>query len=229
MKPTRVDRILEEWAAVARSAPRPESPARRIVVRSGLPAATLSGALVIVAAVAVAGILLGRGAPNGIAGSSASAPPNPTVPIASDAPGGSPATTTGSCEPAGLSARITLWEGAAGSRIAHVQLTNAGSSPCVLEDVEHPQLVDGNGLVLIDGKTVQGGAERVVAPGATLQTLVSASNYCGSAPRPPVSVAFVLGDGQRLVADPAAPDDATVPPCMGAGAAASIDMHAWAP
>ena len=45
------------------------------------------------------------------------------------------------------------WEGAAGSRIADVELTNAGAGACTLETLERPQLIDGPGRVLIDGAT----------------------------------------------------------------------------
>jgi hypothetical protein len=127
-----------------------------------------------------------------------------------------------------LAARITLWEGAAGSRIAHLELTNAGAQTCTLRAMDKPQLVDGKGAVLIDGSTPTSKALVTVAPGDVLKTLVEDSNYCGPDPMPPVSVAFVQSGGGRIVATPFSPTDATVPPCNGPGSPASIDMHPWA-
>ena len=94
--------------------------------------------------------------------------------------------------------------------------------------MDRPQLVDGAGSVLIDGPTPTSKTLVTVAPGDVVKTMVSASNYCGPAASPPVSVAFVLSGGGRIVATPFSPTDATVPPCNGAGSRASISMHPWA-
>jgi Protein of unknown function (DUF4232) len=166
-----------------------------------------------------------------VASPTVSAPPTPTVsapPTPTLTPSPSP-TPIGRCDPANLAARITLWEGAAGHRIAHVELTNAGSVRCTVRSMEKPQLVDGNGSVLIDGAAPASSKALTMAPGAVLKTLVQDSNYCGPAPVAPVSVAFVLTDGRRFVATPFSPRDATVPPCNGAGSAADIEMQPWAP
>jgi hypothetical protein len=122
-----------------------------------------------------------------------------------------------------------MWEGAAGHRIAHVELTNAGSSSCTVPSMEKPQLVDGNGSVLINGVAPASSKALTLAPGAVLKTLVQDANYCGPAPVAPVSVAFVLSDGGRFVATPFSRTDATVPPCNGAGSAADIEMQPWGP
>ena len=123
---------------------------------------------------------------------------------------------------------MTGWEGAAGSRIATVRLTNHGQTACLIADLARPQLVDASGI-LIDGTAPATAGQLVVEPGAGLETLVSAGNYCGLSPVAPVSVAFILGDGDRLVADPVSPTDATVPPCLGTSQPAAISMHTWAP
>jgi hypothetical protein len=134
------------------------------------------------------------------------------------------------CDNATLAARITLWEGAAGHRIAHVELTNTGSSACVVQATLRPQLVDGNRSVLIDGAAPAGSDPLLtLAPGKTLKTLVQDGNYCGPAPVAPVSVAFVLADGNHVLAAPVSPTDATVPPCLGSGSKADIEMQPWAP
>jgi hypothetical protein len=198
-------------------------------MRNRLPAATLTGASLIVVAVAVAAIAFGRSGPNPAVGSS----PSTSVSLPSSVPTtavstASPRSSIGPCDPADLAARITLWEGAAGQRIAHVQLTNRGTTDCLLEQLARPQLVNGDGGVLIDGRSPASGDQITVAPGAVLNTLVEAGNYCKAAPPPPVSVAFVFRDGGRVVAQPVDPSDATLPPCLGPTQPATIDMHPWA-
>ncbi len=107
-------------------------------------------------------------------------------------------------------------------------MTNAGTATCTLRAIARPQLVDGKGSVLIDGVAPTSQAIVSVAPGDVVKTLVSDSNYCGPAPAAPVSVAFVLSNGGRVVATPISPTDTTVPPCNGAGSGSSISMHPWA-
>jgi hypothetical protein len=161
--------------------------------------------------------------------------PSPTV-AATDVPSPTPTpvvtATTGMCDPANLAARITFWDGAAGHRIATVELTNSGSVACNLDSLDRPQLVDGNGAVLIDGEEPVGSSQLSFNPGDTLTTLVQDGNYCGPTPVAPVTVAFVLPDGAgRFVASPLSPTDLNgVPPCSSTpGSAGSIEMHPWAP
>ena len=159
------------------------------------------------------------------------APPTATESEAATAPTPSPAATAAApCDLANLEARITLWEGAAGHRIAHVELTNTGFEACVIQAKLRPQLVDGNRSVLIDGAAPAGSDPFLtLAPGKTLKTLVQDGNYCGPAPVAPVSVAFVLADGSHVLAAPVSPTDVTVPPCLGSGSKADIEMQPWAP
>ncbi len=248
MEPTRVDRILEEWAAVTDRARRPATSPRRMQVSGGRSGATLAGASLVVVALVIAVALLGRGGSNPDIGGlvatptpsttatptpSPSATPSPTPsPTASPTPSPTPSPTIvptiGPCNPGSLAARITAWEGAAGSRIADVELTNAGTVTCTLATLAKPQLVDGHGSVLIEGTDPGPSARLTVAPGDLLKTLVQDANYCGPDPVAPVTVAFVLDGGGRFVATPVSPTDATVPPCNGAGSAADIAMQPWA-
>jgi hypothetical protein len=166
-----------------------------------------------------------------VASASASPSPSPTAsPTATATPQPTAVPTPGPCDPANLGAKVVDWTGAAGSRGADVTLTNKGSSPCVVRSLARPQLVDGRGTILIDGAAPGASSALTMAPGGTLKTLVVASNYCGAAPKAPVTVAFVLTGGGRVVASPvSATDMMGVPPCNGAGAPASITMHPWAP
>lgn len=175
----------------------------------------------------------GPGSPSPAAVVATASPSMPTsaAPTASLAPSPTPAAPAiASCDPANLAARITLWEGAAGHRIAHVELTNTAAWSCTLQAVEVPQLVDGNGAVLIQGpEPASPDPILTIGPGGVLKTLVQDGNYCGPEPVAPVSVAFVLANGGRIVATPASPTDATVPPCNGPGSPADISMQPWAP
>ena len=158
------------------------------------------------------------------------ATPSPSAPSSAPSPS-APATepAVAACATASLSARITLWEGAAGHRIADVELKNVGSAACTISSMAKPQLLDGHSTILIDGSLAKGSTELSLEPGGVLKTLVQDANYCGAPPPAPVTVAFVQSDGSRIVATPFSPTDATVPPCNGAGQAADIEMQPWAP
>src|SRR6478672_7360655 len=243
MDPSRPDRILKEWNAVADGARRPSAPPRRVAVRAGSAGLSLAGAGLVAVVVLVSAVWLGRpgstgpgavlpsGSPSAaiVATPVPSASPTPTpAPTPSAAPTPTATPAIGGCTPAALLAKITMWEGAAGSRIADVEVANTGRVACLLEKLERPQLIDAAGRVLIDGTPPTAGGVLELAPGARATTLVDASNYCGAAPVPPVRVAFVLRDGKRFVAAPPTPTDATVPPCNGPGQPAAIGMQPWA-
>jgi hypothetical protein len=226
MDPSRVDRILKDWTAIASQARRPAAPPRRVAVRSGLSTSTLAGASLAVAALVIAVVWLGGRGPNGSVGGPSISPDPTATPVATP----SQAPTIGPCDPANLPARITLWEGAAGHRIAHIELRNAGPDPCTVESLARPQLVDGQGSVLIEGSSPPTAELLTVPPAGLLTTLVQDGNYCGPAAVAPVNVTFVLSDGGTIVAAPFSPTDATLPPCLGAaGSAGTIDMQPWAP
>lgn len=154
-----------------------------------------------------------------VASAPPSSPPGPTPPVMAN------------CTTGGLVARIVNWNGAMGSRIATVELTNTGAA-CRLAVMDRPQLIEGHGAILIDGTAPTNHATLTLALGALFKTMVRASNYCGPAPTAPVSVAFVLaGSAGRILALAVSPTDLTgLPPCNGApGSAGSVDMQAWAP
>ncbi len=233
----RTSRLLDEFSAVTDAAPSPDI--RRFTMRSRFPVATLSAASIIVVVVALAAIVLGRPGPAPTVGSSpapivgSSTAPSAPIVGSSTAPTTAPSTpvAAASSRPSGsacnLSARITSWEGAAGSRIATVELTN-GPSECRIDLLPRPQLVDGHGKVLIDGAKPGSSGILTLAPGAHATTLVAASNWCKADPQAPISVAFVSSSGERLIAKPVSPTDLTLPPCNGATVPASITMHPWA-
>jgi hypothetical protein len=160
-----------------------------------------------------------------------SATPSPTTPTATIGPTPS-VTVLGPCSPSSLTARVTLWDAAAGHRIATVELVNTGSVACTVRTEDRPQLVDGAGTVLIDGDPPAVSPALTLDPGGKLTTLVQDANYCLAAPVAPVTVAFVLPDGVgAVVATPLSPTDTSgVPPCNGdPGSAGDIEMQPWAP
>ena len=155
-------------------------------------------------------------------------PTTPPTPALTPGPASSPATpTTAPCGPANTVARITSWQGAAGQRIASVELTNISAAPCTLRAQARPQLVDATGRVLIDSPAAAASGVITLAPGGRLTSLVEDGNYCGAAPVAPVRIGLTLSAGERVIASPPSPADATVPPCNGAGVGSYIRMHPW--
>ncbi len=189
--------------------------------------AALAIVLVAVVALGSKGLneVAGQGAPTAVPSSGptgiATSSPSPVPSSSSAAPGDAV------CDPATLAARITSWTGAAGNRIASIELRNDGDA-CLLPLVLRPELIDGRGRVLIEGASVTSSKTMSLATGATVTTLVDDANYCGPAPTPPVTVAFVLPDGGRIIADALSPADPTaIPPCNGPDAPSSIEMRSW--
>ena len=238
----KTDRILDEWDSVTATARRPASAPRRrgaggLWSSLGLAASGLLAAGIVVAVVWLGGHTTGVG--DATPGPSLGASPVASAPVV--AASSSPAPTTAptpaptqappaiaACDPSALAARVTSWEGAAGSRIANVTATNTGSDTCTLTEMARPMLVDGRGAVLAQGRLdTNPGSTIELRPGASLTTQVLVSNVCGAPPVPPVTIAFDLGGDRRLVAEPVSPTDATVPPCNGPGMPAEIQMHAW--
>jgi hypothetical protein len=183
------------------------------------------------------GLLLVAAACTAPAGSGATISPSASVPevTVTDEPTPSAASTAvasgGSCDPASLYAEVLSWNGGAGHRIATVQLTNIGTTSCTIRSLAKPQLIGGDGTVLIDGTSPTATVVLTLAPNAIVSTMVEDGNYCGATPTAPVTVAFVFpGSAGRIVAGPVTPDDVDgVPPCTGSTAPGDIEMQPWAP
>lgn len=147
-------------------------------------------------------------------------------------------TTIAFCTPNEVDAVITAWDGAAGNRIATVELRNTGSRRCSVDVLPQPWLADGGGAHLIDG-AAGSGLPITFGPGAVLHTMVDVANYCGADPKAPVTVVFTQGDVRQdppppnavlFVATALSADDLQgVPPCNGPGFPGTIQMHPWAP
>jgi Protein of unknown function (DUF4232) len=153
-------------------------------------------------------------------------------------PSAAPSAAVAACQSTDLVGRILDWQGAAGSRIADVEVTNTSSRACLVRGTPGLQLVDARGRVLIDsaaagasGRPQASASETTfdVVAGSRLRTEVAASNYCGAAPTLPIDIAFTLpAAGGRFVATPGtgvSSTDAT-PPCLGS-TPSSISMNGW--
>ncbi len=182
-----------------------------------------------VLALAVGGCAAPGGATSGPGSTVPSQAATASPPSASPAAGGSVATA---CVTAHLAARITRWEGAAGHRIATVELRNTGPEPCAVPALMQPQLVDATGAVLIEGAPPQAPGTVTVPAGGTLTTLVQDGNYCRPAPLEPVTIAFILpsGAGRIVAANESTTGLSGVPPCSGdpgSNAPGDIEMQPW--
>jgi hypothetical protein len=198
--------------------------ARRLLMLSSF--ARFGAAVAAILVIGVVGIsLLESRFPGGVGG-----PGTSDKPLVSTLPSASASDSF--CGPDVLTARIVAWEGAAGHRIATVELKNTGPVACQTGAFDRPQLVGGDGTILIEGIVDSSLQLRSLAAGQTVTTLVQDGNYCGATPVAPVTVAFVLSSGAgRIVAAPvSATDTEGVPPCSGpAGSAGTIEMQNWAP
>jgi uncharacterized protein DUF4232 len=172
-----------------------------------------------------------------VATASPSNPPSASPSVApSLSPSSSPAVVA--CVAADLEARILGWQGAAGSRIADVEIDNTSARPCWVRGTPGLQLVDAHDIVLLDSATAgPSGRAHVspsdpsfeLAPGGHLRTQVQASNYCGPDATLPIHIDFDLpAGGGKVKAVPASgvSSDEAVPPCMGS-TAGTIAMNGW--
>ena len=235
------DELRRRIAAVSSSEPastRPMPAWQRPAVRWGV-------ALAAAAVVVLVGVWQLRPATEAGVGTDPSASPS-GVPAASTTPATSAPSTSNpsaaaevvACLAVDLDGRILGWQGAAGSRIADIRVTNGGARPCTIQGTPRLELVDATGRVLIDSTAAGPSGDAHVsstdehfelAPGDRLRTEVQVSNYCGEAPVPPLDIAFDLpAGGGHLVAapGPGVSSSEALPPCLGS-APSSISTNGW--
>ena len=126
-----------------------------------------------------------------------------------------------------MNATITRWEGAAGSRIAWVDVDNASANECTLGAPTSAKLMDGLGqnLVATTGSAPVG-KDVALGTGQSERLLLRVTNWCGSAPSKPVSVDVTLSTGATFVVEPASGVTFDPPPCNGPGQGATMDIQA---
>jgi hypothetical protein len=167
-------------------------------------------------------------------------PSSPALSSPSPAPTSTPApaTAVGACRATDVEGRILGWQGAAGSRIADVEIANKTARSCLLRGTPGLQMVDAADRVLIDSATAGASGQPhatstdatfELTPGGHLRTEVQSSNYCGPVPSLPIGIAFALpSDGGRFVAmpGPAVSSADAAPPCLGS-TGSQIAMNGW--
>lgn len=167
----------------------------------------VGGVVVIVAAIAFAG---GRSGPGGGAGANAS-----------DA--------TRQCTPDELDASVVAWEATSAYRNASVEMRNVGGVACLVPSLAEPWLTAWPRDPILIGHDFSGSLMRI-GPGDVLHTVVSVRNYCGPAPKAPVSVAFRNGSNVIAAKPVSSTDLSGVPPCGGyTGSKDDVKMSPWAP
>jgi len=152
-------------------------------------------------------------------------------------PAASPAAPmTSTCRARDLSARILAWDGAAGSRIAAVEVQNKAAVACTVGEPTAIHLIAADGTVLIDSSKVSGlptatpGGSAVTVPaGGSIETDVRVANYCGDVPNGPIGVSLSLPEsGGTVVAMPGSGVSSAdaIPPCNGP-IGPDIEMNGW--
>jgi hypothetical protein len=148
--------------------------------------------------------------------------PTTPSPIAAttDVPGGT------ACRADDLDASISGWDGAAGHRIATVDVRNRTANECALPALLRPALVDAEGTALIAGAPVSDTATIRLARGRGATTEIDMANYCGAAPSAALRIRLYL-PSQESVEAAANPglNALDLPPCNGETVPASIEMQ----
>jgi len=131
------------------------------------------------------------------------------------------------CSAAQLTGEIVGWDGAAGHRIATIQVHNAGANDCTLPELLRPALVDGDGHALIVGQAVSAAVPFGLSAGAHATAMIDMANFCGPAPTAALKIRLYLPDqtSVELAAAANLSNALDVPPCNGPNAPATIEMQ----
>ena len=146
---------------------------------------------------------------------------------ATSAPVATPGPAVAACAAGNLAGVITAWDGAAGHRIARIDVHNGGASDCLLPRYVALALIDAGGRALIVNQSVKEPAPLTLPADAYATTLVDMANYCGEAPSAPLKLRLYLDHQSSIELAPSASVAASVdpPPCNGPNAAAQIEMQ----
>ena len=122
------------------------------------------------------------------------------------------------------------WDSAAGSRgtVIVFRLVDSTAS-CTLPTELTGRITDASGAVLVTGISPAMDAAEVVA-GTQLELGVSWSNWCGAAPAEPLTLEIRLaGDDAWIPMIPPVGSTILVPPCMGSGQPAALNLTGFQP
>ncbi len=186
-------------------------PSRRPGPSPVLRAGMLVG-VAVAAALSVAVISSILSGPNPDIGGTTSATPSATV-SAPVSPG------DGTCDRSDVTFTAESWGGAAGSRGTMVTIALApGRSACSLPPSVSVQIEDAQGTVLVGSGSLVAGGPVVLEPGASYIGGAEWSNWCGSDPTVPVTLAVKLGSWPAWVpVNVPVGGVSPVPPCSGEG------------
>ena len=111
------------------------------------------------------------------------------------------------------------WGGAAGSRGTVVTVSLAsGRYACALPAAASAQLVDANGVQLVEGRTPATSGSVALEPGSAFTLGIAWSDWCGVEPSAPLNLSLAFGNGPPLlVGEPGSVPVTAVPPCLGTG------------
>jgi hypothetical protein len=122
-----------------------------------------------------------------------------------------------------------MWEGAAGSRIADIRLTNRVDIPCDVPAIESIEYASDDGTKLIGPVAVQIPAITLDAR-ESVTSMVRVSNYCGLAPRGSIGLGFFFETRMYMVTGwPFEQRDIAIAPCNDPDAPGTLEMEPWTP
>ena len=148
--------------------------------------------------------------------------------VTADSPTPPPTASASPVERCTLEASIRSWEGAAGSRIATIDLRNTSRVVCEIAPVATVvRLIDGSARALAEVQNADSGARIELGAGETATTEASVANVCGAPAVPPVTIQIEFADIGTVTAKPLDATDATVPPCNGPSQPSAMSIHAW--
>jgi hypothetical protein len=123
--------------------------------------------------------------------------------------------------------RVAEWAVDGDSRVATVQMRNTSAGACLVDNMPEPWLVQSPQLPMLVGGDAPGMLIRI-GPGDTLRTTVRVRNYCGPAPKAPVTIAFRRSTTVTLAQPLNGADLSGVPPCGGYDPSpADVQMQPW--
>lgn len=238
MAPNRADEILAEWSAVTRAATVPPAPVGTAARPGAGFGISLAGAALLALGLIVAlAWLNSRDELANVGGDGTSGPPTQAPSPGPTSVPSEPAASRGDtvwqagCRGPARHPIITFerWDGAAGSRMADIRLTNRVDFPCDVAAIESIEYASDDGTTLI-------GPVPVLIPAITLDaresvtSMVRVSNYCGPAPRGSISLGFYFETGMFMNTGwPFEQRDIAIAPCNDPNAPGTLEMQPWTP
>jgi hypothetical protein len=146
--------------------------------------------------------------------------PSSVAPTAPEATSG-----TAACTARDLKASHGIVEGAAGSRLTTVVLTD--SVECAIDAFPAFGIRDTHGAELVG--SVAGGTGRIeLNPDVSYQVDVRFANWCGGDPAFPLKLELRIGAEEVEVTGPSFPEQGDMPPCNGSNGP-ELESGAWEP